>query len=216
MLELNCKLEFDPAREEEFFSALPPKPSVCLLEPHEESAEPYLIRTADLRRRLQRLLGEPDPASKRLNLREFARFVRYRLTGSAFEQSLTHYQRAKEIFPARYRDMLRLHVLPALGAKKSRRLHKGEIKALLVQKLNAGYSRDTVRVIHATLRAMLSEAVEDGLLTVNPAEKIHRRLRLVASATARRVGGPRPTAPGSGPAGRRGRGWRASRSGGRA
>ena len=108
MLELECGLEFDPARDDDFFASLPAHSAVCLIEPHEESAEPYLIRTADLRRRLQRLLGPPDPASKRLNLREFASGVRYRVTGSAFEQTLTYYQHAKRIFPKRYRDLLRL------------------------------------------------------------------------------------------------------------
>ncbi|HVS89368.1 MAG TPA: hypothetical protein VHF01_14255 [Candidatus Acidoferrum sp.] len=108
MLELDCGLEFDPARAEEFLPALPARPAVCLIEPLEEKAEPFLIRTQDLRRRLQRLLGPVDPASKRLNLRDFARGVRYRMTGSAFEQSLTYYQHAKQIFPKRYRDMMRL------------------------------------------------------------------------------------------------------------
>jgi excinuclease UvrABC nuclease subunit len=41
-------------------------------------------------------------------LREFARGVRYRLAGSAFEQALTYYQHAKRIFPKRYRDLMRL------------------------------------------------------------------------------------------------------------
>ena len=108
MLELDCFLEFDPARDDDFFSSLPALPAVCLIEPREDNAEPYLIRTADLKRRLQRLLGPPDPASKRLNLREFARGVRYRVTGSAFEQTLCYYQHAKQIFPKRYRDLLRL------------------------------------------------------------------------------------------------------------
>jgi excinuclease UvrABC nuclease subunit len=62
----------------------------------------------DLRRRLQRLLGPPDPTSKRLNLREFARAVRYRATGSKFEQTLTYYLHAKRNFPKRYRDLMRL------------------------------------------------------------------------------------------------------------
>ncbi|MGH9741535.1 MAG: hypothetical protein ACRD51_04210, partial [Candidatus Acidiferrum sp.] len=62
----------------------------------------------DIRRRLQRLLGPPDPTSKRLNLRELARGIRYRLTGSAFEQSLTYYHHAKRIFPKRYRTLMRL------------------------------------------------------------------------------------------------------------
>ncbi len=108
MLELDCRLEFDAARAEEFFSLLPPRPAVCLIEPREEKAEPFLIRTQDLRRRLQRLLGPLDPASKRLNLREFARGVRYRLTGSALEQTFTYYQHAKQNFPKRYPQMMRL------------------------------------------------------------------------------------------------------------
>jgi excinuclease ABC subunit C len=95
-------------RAEEFFLALPPLPAVCLNEPREEMAEPFLIRTQDLRRRLQRLLGPVDPASKRLNLREFASGVRYRVTGSAFEQAFAYYQHAKRTFPKRYRDLLRL------------------------------------------------------------------------------------------------------------
>ncbi len=108
MLELNSGLEFNPEREAEFFPLLPAEPGVCLIQAREQSAEPYLIRTADLRRRLQRLLGPPDAASKRLNLREFARAVRYRQTGSKFEQLFTYYQNAKEHFPKRYQDMMRL------------------------------------------------------------------------------------------------------------
>ncbi len=79
-----------------------------MIEPREVNAEAYLIRTADLRRRLQRLLGPLDPTSKRLNLRGFARAARYRETGSAFEQTLTYYRHAKQIFPKRYRDLMRL------------------------------------------------------------------------------------------------------------
>ena len=109
MLELDCGVEFDPVRaDEDFFTALPPKPAVCLIETRAENAEPFLIRTQDLRRRLQRLLGLVDPTSKRLNLRELARGIRYRLTGSKFEQALTYYQQAKQIFPKRYRKLARL------------------------------------------------------------------------------------------------------------
>src|SRR5258708_4938923 len=87
---------------------LPPRPAVCLIELREETAEPLLIRTQDLRRRLQRLLGPPDPESKRLNLREVARGIRYRLTGSRFEQIFTYYQQSKHIFPTRYHKLMRL------------------------------------------------------------------------------------------------------------
>ena len=108
MLDFDCGLEFDPSRDAEFFSALPPYPAICLIEPREQNAEPYLIRTQDLRRRLQRLLGPLDPSSKRLNLRDFAKTVHYRVTASAFEQSLAYYQHAKARFPKRYRTMMRL------------------------------------------------------------------------------------------------------------
>jgi excinuclease UvrABC nuclease subunit len=108
VLELDCGLEFDAERGGEFFPALPPLPAVCLIEPREEQAEPFLIRTQNLQRRLQRLLGPVDPASKRLNLSSFARGIRYRLAGSPFEQTLTYYQHAKELFPKRYRDLMRL------------------------------------------------------------------------------------------------------------
>jgi excinuclease ABC subunit C len=108
VLELDCGLPFDLAHADDFFSALPPRPAVCLIELRDETAEPLLIRTQDLHRRLQRLLGPPDPASKRLNLREVARGIRYRLTGSRFEQIFTYYLHAKQLFPSRYQKLMRL------------------------------------------------------------------------------------------------------------
>jgi excinuclease UvrABC nuclease subunit len=114
VLALDSGLEFIPEQDAEFFSLLPARPAVCLITSREQTAEPYLIRTADLRRRLHRLLGPPDPASKRLNLRDFARMVRYRETGSAFEQALCYYQNARQLFPKRYRELMRLRPAPVL------------------------------------------------------------------------------------------------------
>jgi excinuclease ABC subunit C len=114
VLELDSGLEFSSDQDAEFFALLPAKPAVCLIASREETAEPYLIRTADLRRRLLRLLGPSDPSSKRLNLREFAKLVRYRETASAFEQTLTYYHNAKQIFPKRYRELMRLRPAPVL------------------------------------------------------------------------------------------------------
>ena len=108
MLTLDDHLDFDPARGEDFFAALPAKPAVCLIELKKSSAQPLFIRTQDLRRRLQRLLGPQDPTSKRLNLRDIAVGVRYRITASAFEQTLAYYQQAKALFPSRYMDMLKM------------------------------------------------------------------------------------------------------------
>jgi excinuclease UvrABC nuclease subunit len=71
-------------------------------------AQPYLSRTVDLRRAAERLLRRPEALSKRLNLRDVAERIRFRLTGSRFEQSLALYQQARIHFPKRYRDFLRL------------------------------------------------------------------------------------------------------------
>jgi excinuclease ABC subunit C len=108
VLTLDDHLDFDPARGEDFFARLPAKPAVCLIELKKSSAQPLFIRTQDLRRRMQRLLGPPDATSKRLNLRDIAGGVRYRITASAFEQTLAYYQQAKALFPSRYMDMLKM------------------------------------------------------------------------------------------------------------
>jgi len=107
-LELDCGLDFDPARDEEFFAALPPRPAVYILEPRQKGAQAFLSRTVDLRRAAERLLRKPEALSKRLNLREIAARIRFRLTGSRFEQSLVLYHHARANFPKRYRDFLRL------------------------------------------------------------------------------------------------------------
>jgi excinuclease UvrABC nuclease subunit len=57
---------------------------------------------------MQRLLGPHDPTSKRLNLRDLTQTIRYRLTGSKFEQSFTYYQNAKHHLPHRYTKTMRL------------------------------------------------------------------------------------------------------------
>jgi len=112
MMALDCAQEFEPTRADEFFAALPGRPAVYLLEPRQPGAQPYLRRTADLRRSCERVLGL-ETSGRRLNLREMAARVRYRLTGSAFEQLCVFYQQARGLFPERYRDLLRLR-RPAL------------------------------------------------------------------------------------------------------
>ena len=108
MLPLDCGQEFDATRDEDFFAASPERPGVLLIEMKAPNAKPYLARTADIRRAAERLLRVPEALSKRLNLREVAARVRYRVTGSKFEQTLTLYELAREYFPQRYRALLRL------------------------------------------------------------------------------------------------------------
>lgn len=111
MLELDCGQAFDPldpAPEQDFFATVPARAGVLLVEMRAAGAEPYLLKTADLRRAAERLLGAPEEGSKRLNLRAVAAGIRYRVTGSKFEQTLAFYEHAKTNFPKRYRALLRL------------------------------------------------------------------------------------------------------------
>src|SRR5712664_1447557 len=110
MQELDSSADFDATRDREFFAALPARAAVFAIDPRAEltGAQPYLLRTANLRQRLARLLSPPEPASKRLNLREFAARVRYRIAGSPFELGFLHWQYARRLWPAEYRERLRL------------------------------------------------------------------------------------------------------------
>ena len=110
MQEFNSTLEFNAAHDEDFFASIPAKPAVFSIEPRAGlvDAKPYLLRTANLRQRLTRLLGPPDSTSKRLNLREFAGAVRYRVVGSALELSFLHWQHARHLWPTSYREKARI------------------------------------------------------------------------------------------------------------
>ena len=101
MLALDCAMPFDAAAADKFLDALPPRPAVVLVEPRADltGARPLLLRTADLRRRLRLLMGSRDPSVKRVNLATYAGGIRFRITGSAFEQALTHYEQARALWP---------------------------------------------------------------------------------------------------------------------
>lgn len=104
---LSHSIPFAPGRDAELFAALPASPAVFLVQTHEGA--PYVNRTANLRRRVERLLGPVDPAApKRLNLRERAVALEYTPTGSDFESRLLHYRVLRELDPRGYVKTLRL------------------------------------------------------------------------------------------------------------
>jgi excinuclease ABC subunit C len=110
---LTERLEFTPDRDAEFFAAAPAAPAVFLLRSDDPQAEPYVSKSANLRRRLQRLLGSPDQ-SRRLNLRDRVRSVEYTATGSDFESGFLLYRALRTAFPKTYSDRLRLRFAPLL------------------------------------------------------------------------------------------------------
>lgn len=90
-----------------------------------------------------------------------------------------------------YEGAWRVHIDPVLGDVPIGRVGREPIRAFLTMKLAQTVpkemSKDTVRIIHATLRAMLEEAVSDGIIPTNCArgvmkglakDKIERRMRV--------------------------------------
>ena len=107
------RLEFDPSRDAEAFAFAPAAPAVFLLRGEDPQAEPYVSKTANLRRRLHRFLGPPEH-SRRLNLRDRVRWIEFTATGSDFESGFLLYRALRSTFPKTYADRLRFRFAPLL------------------------------------------------------------------------------------------------------
>jgi excinuclease ABC subunit C len=109
---LTERLEFVPERDAEVFAAAPAAPAVFLLRGGDAEAEPYVSKTANLRRRLQRLLGPVDERTRKLNLRDRVRSIEYSPTGSDFESGFLLYQILRDTFPKTYANRMRFRFAP--------------------------------------------------------------------------------------------------------
>ncbi len=104
-----ARLQFDTANDEEFFAALPASAAVFVLRAKQAGAEPYVSKTANLRRRMQRLLGAAE--GRRLSLRERVEAVEFSEVGGDFEAGFALYRLLRTEFPEKYGE--RLHLRPA-------------------------------------------------------------------------------------------------------
>jgi excinuclease UvrABC nuclease subunit len=105
--------EFDARRDEEFFASLPATPAVFVLRPNRAGAEPYVSKTVNLRRRLQRLLSaaQNPTQGRRLSLRERVSAAEWCEVGGDFEAGFALYRMLRTEFPEKYAE--RLHLRPA-------------------------------------------------------------------------------------------------------
>jgi excinuclease ABC subunit C len=106
------RLEFAPERDAEVFAAVPAAPAVFLLRAAAPRAEPYISKTANLRRRLQRLLGPVEERTKKLNLRDRVQAIEYAPTGSDFESGFLLYSVLRIAFPKTYANRMRFRFAP--------------------------------------------------------------------------------------------------------
>ena len=77
-----------------------------------------------------------------------------------------------------YRDLLRLHIAPTIGARKLKAIKSRHISSLLTDLVAAGHAR-TAQLVFVLLRASLRAAVQSGKLKANPCDQVepprHRR-----------------------------------------
>jgi excinuclease UvrABC nuclease subunit len=102
---------FSPDHDSELFATAPASSAVFVLR-GDEGTEPYVSKTSNLRRRLQRLLGTTEGQSRKLNLRDRVRRVEWTATGSDFEASFLLYRILRREFPKTYDKRLRLRFAP--------------------------------------------------------------------------------------------------------
>lgn len=81
-----------------------------------------------------------------------------------------------------YAQLIRLYILPVIGDLRLLDLHSQLIGNTLTSWAQAGRAPNTVRLVRATLSAMLADAVDEGILGINPVRdaggRRHRRLAL--------------------------------------
>ena len=106
------RIEFLPDHDSELFAAAPASAAVFVLRGADDTAEPYISKTSNLRRRLQRLLGASEGHTRKLNLRERVRWIEWTATGSDFEAGFLLYQTLRREFPKTYDRRLRLRFAP--------------------------------------------------------------------------------------------------------
>jgi integrase len=139
------------------------------------------------------LLGDPE-----LTVEQFARQWFVRLGSSDLKpRTVADYRWLYDHYilealgPIRLRELRRTHVKEFLNAMRSRVIAR---TAKPGQTAPRTLSKNSVRLIRATLSAMLGEALDDELIRSNPAAVPSRRRGKKATAPSRAPSGRRPSA----------------------
>jgi len=144
---LTERVEFVPELDAEIFAAAPAAPAVFLLRGADASAEPYVSKTANLRRRLQRLLSAPTEQSKKLNLRALVRSIEFSATGSDFESTFLLYRLLRTEFPKTYAKRLRLRFAPLVKMHADNPFPRASVTTRVGRDLSKYYGPFLSRVV---------------------------------------------------------------------
>ena len=134
---LTDRLAFTPEEDADAFTAAPPGPAVFALRSEDPGAESYISKTANLRRRLQRLLGPVTERTKKLNLRDRVRLIEFTPTGSDFESGFLLYRVLRDSFPKTYPKRLRFRFAPFVKLHMENEYPRASVTTRLAR-LNSG------------------------------------------------------------------------------
>jgi len=105
---LNNSLPFDPMEPETALRQVPARKAVFALYGADESAEPYIGVTPELRRRLERLLRPAKGQTKRLQLVSRVRRIAWQVTGSEFESLLVQFRLLEQVYGVKALERMKL------------------------------------------------------------------------------------------------------------
>lgn len=80
----------------------------------------------------------------------------------------------RESTAERYSQCFKHHILPVFGERGIDTISKERVKALIAQLVKKDLAKHTIRNVIATFCSVLSHAVDDGIITHNPAIKLGR------------------------------------------
>jgi integrase len=86
-----------------------------------------------------------------------------------------------------YAAALELYAIPHFGSTPLRDIERKDVRALVAKLQRAGLASATIARYLAPVRALFSDAVEDGELTVNPALRLAINAKMKAAAEPRRA-----------------------------
>ena len=157
------RIEFRPEADAKAFALVPATAAVFSLRGDDGNSEPYVSKTANLRRRLQRLLSLPEERTRRLNLRNRVRWIEYTLTGSDFESGFVLYQTLREAFPKTYSNRLRLRFAPLVKLHLENEYPRASVTTRLGRIWVSGHSGKNVYYGPFESRAAAEKFMNDAL-----------------------------------------------------
>jgi len=86
-----------------------------------------------------------------------------------------------------YEGVLRQYLRPRFATKPLNEIRRDDVKALINELVTKDLSRNTVRNVLCVIRGIFNEAIEAGIVEVNPAARLGRFTRIAKIAEVKGI-----------------------------